>query len=225
VILAGEVTLSEEWGQALANYVQRGGTLVICADQISGRGIASLKLPLMGEAKESDSFEWNGKSFPSNVFRYNPISAEGATVLAKVGNDAAATLSKFGEGHIVLISAPLGLGIDQRPIPILGLLMQRLVQGLMPIKVTGEVEFALNKLDTGGWVVTLFNNRGIIKPQHGILPTEHGESQSVTISTSLPIKSGTEWIAASEVQIKQVDAHSEFKLIVPAGGVRIVEIK
>src|SRR5205085_12223148 len=102
-------------------------------------------------------------------------------------------VSRLGEGHIVLISAPLGLGIDQRPIPALGLLMQRLVEGLTPIKVTGEVEWALNKLDNGGWAITLFNNRGVIKPQHGILPTEHGEIQNVTYSTTFPIKTTTEW--------------------------------
>src|SRR5205814_1134410 len=59
VIMAGEVTLSDEWGTALANYVQSGGTLVVCADQMLGRGIASLKLPLMDATKEADAFDWN----------------------------------------------------------------------------------------------------------------------------------------------------------------------
>ncbi|HEV8379205.1 MAG TPA: hypothetical protein VGP99_10175, partial [Tepidisphaeraceae bacterium] len=225
VILAGEVPLSEEWGKAIADYVQRGGTLVVSAEQLSGRGVGALQFPLMGEAKEADTFEWNGKTIASNVFRYQPIAAEGSAVLARVANDAVVTVSKRGEGQIVMVSVPLGFGIDQQPVPALGLLMQRLVEGLVPIKVSGEVEWALNKLDDGGWAVTLFNNRGVIKPQHGILPTEHAEMQAVTISTALRLKTATEWLAASDIQVKQDGGRSQVTLVVPAGGVRIVQIR
>src|SRR5205814_2585410 len=222
VILAGEVTLSEEWGSALANYVQRGGTLVVCGDQMLGRGVGSLKIPIFNDTKEADAIEWNGKTVASNVFRYRPISADGSNVLAKAGGDALVTSTKSGEGQIITIAVPLGLGIDRRPVPVLGLLMQRLVEGLVPIKVSGEVEWALNRLDNGGWAITLFNNRGVIKPQHGILPTEHGEIQNVTISTTFPIKTATEWIAGSEVQ---QNAPTKITLTVPAGGVRIIEMR
>ena len=145
--------------------------------------------------------------------------------MAKVGNDPLVTVSKRGKGQIVLVSVPLGLGIDQRPVPALGLLMQRLVEGLAPVKVSGEVEWTLNKLEDGGWAVMLFNNRGVIKPQHGILPTEHGEVRSVTISTMLPVRNASEWIAESEVQIKKDGATSTVELLVPAGGARIVELR
>jgi hypothetical protein len=205
--------------------VQHGGTLVVCADQMLGRGVASLKLPLMDAAREAEDFEWNGKSIASNLFRYHPIAGEGQTVLAKAGNDPLVTMSKWGEGQIVMISVPLGMGIDQRPIPLLGLLMQRLVEGLVPVKVSGEVEWALNKLDNAGWAITLFNNRGVIKPQHGILPTEHGEAQQVTISTPLPVKNASEWIADAQVELKQEGSRSQVKLQVPAGGVRVVELR
>jgi hypothetical protein len=225
VILAGEVTLSEEWGKALAQYVERGGILVVCAEQMLGRGVGGLTLPGTGDVKEADEFEWDGKKVGANVFRYRPIDGGGARVLAKVGDDALVTASKRGEGQIVWVSVPLGLGIDQRPAPMLGLLMQQLVEGLTPVKVSGEVEWALNKLDDGGWAVALFNNRGVIKPQHGILPTEHGERQSVTISTALPIKKAREWIAGSDIQVKQDGVRSLVSVEVPAGGVRIVEIR
>jgi hypothetical protein len=225
VILAGEVTLSEEWGKALAQYVERGGTLVICSDQLLGRGVGGLTLPGTGDVKEAEAFEWEGEKVGANVFRYRPIDSGGARILAKVGDDALVTVSKRGEGQIVWMSVPLGLGIDQRPVPVLGLLMQRLVEGLTPVKVSGEVEWVLNKLDDGGWAVMLFNNRGVIKPQHGILPTEHGDRQSVTISTALPVKKASEWIAGADVQIKQDGARSQVMLEVPAGGVRIVELR
>jgi hypothetical protein len=225
VILAGEVTLSQEWGRALVRYVEGGGTLVVCEDQLSGPGFDAMQLPQMSGTKETEAFAWNGKEVQSNVFHYRPIISEGAQVLAKVGDDSVITVSKRGMGQIVLISVPLGLGIDQQPVPVLGLLMQRLVEGLEPVKVSGEMEWALNKLDDGGWAVTLFNNRGVIKPQHGILPTEHAEKQSVMIWTALPVKKTSEWVAGADVQIKQAGGRSQMILEVPAGGVRIVEIR
>ncbi|HEV8605030.1 MAG TPA: hypothetical protein VGQ99_06670 [Tepidisphaeraceae bacterium] len=225
VILAGEVTLSEEWGKALAQYVERGGTLVVCAEQLLGRGVGGLTLPGTGDVKEAEEFEWEGKKVGANVFRYRPIDSGGARVLAKVGDDALVTASRRGEGQIVWVSVPLGLGIDQRPVPVLGLLMQRLVKGLLPVKVSGEVEWVLNKLDDSGWAVTLLNNRGVIKPQHGVLPTEHGERISVVVTTAVSVTKATEWIAGSDVQVKQDGARSQVTVEVPAGGVRIVELR
>jgi hypothetical protein len=135
------------------------------------------------------------------------------------------TLAKQGQGQLVYISIPLGLGIDQRPTAILGLLMRELVAGLVPIKVHGEVEWALNKLEDGGWAVTLLNNRGVIKPQHGILPTEHDQRQAVRISTSFAVKSAREWMTDSTIEVNANGTGSRVSLIVPAGGVRIVEIR
>src|SRR2546423_265357 len=57
VILAGEVSISQEWAKALSGYMERGGTLVVCGDQISGEGAGGLNLPQMGPTAEADSME------------------------------------------------------------------------------------------------------------------------------------------------------------------------
>jgi hypothetical protein len=145
-------------------------------------------------------------------------------VLAKVGDDAVVSVSKRGEGQVVFVSVSLGLGVDQRPVPVLGLLMRELVEGLVPVTVSGEVEWAINKLPDG-WAVTLLNNRGVIKPQHGILPTEHGQEQYVTIRTSVATKSAKEWMTDAAVEVMQEGETARMRVVVPAGGVRIVEMK
>jgi len=71
----------------------------------------------------------------------------------------------------------------------------------------------------------LFNNRGVIKPQHGVLPTEHGEKQAVTISTALPIQKANEWLTGANVEVRRDEDRSRIGLTVPAGGVRIVELR
>ena len=53
VVLNGEVTLTTAWGKALADYLSRGGTLIVSDEQLSGPGVAELSLPEMGDAAES----------------------------------------------------------------------------------------------------------------------------------------------------------------------------
>jgi len=82
-------------------------------------------------------------------------------------------------------------------------------------------------IETDGGVhnVRVFNNRGVIKPQHGILPTEHGEREVVTIHSTMGLTKASEWITGSTVEVKKDGAASTIELVVPAGGVRIIELQ
>ncbi len=57
------------------------------------------------------------------------------------------------------------------------MLLRQVAQNLVPLSVKGDVEYVINRLDDGGWLIALLNNRGIDKPQHGILPTDYREAQ------------------------------------------------
>src|SRR5262249_49183649 len=152
LIAGGEVTLTDEWGQALRDYVSAGGTLVACADQFQGPGVKALNLPAFGAEKEASAFTWTptGATVPSNVFRYRTQSPDHGRVLAAAPDGAPiAVLHKRGRGQLVLISVPLGLGVDERPVPVLGLLLRHLTEGLVPVRVTGDVEWVANRLDDG----------------------------------------------------------------------------
>ncbi len=48
----------------------------------------------------------------------------------------------------------------------------------------GDVEYSLNRNETG-WVVTLLNNPGNYKPQHGLGIPRREEGATVTLTTSL----------------------------------------
>ena len=223
LIADGEVPLSQEWGRALRDYIESGGTLVVCANQFSGPGAAELKLPDVGALIEASSFQWKlaGNQVLSNVFRFHPSAADGAQVLAETADGKPiATLSRRGKGQLVYVGIPLGLGIDQRPVPILSLLMRHLAQDLMPARVQGDVEWAVNRLDDGGLLLAILNNRGVPKPQHGILPTDHREAQHVTITTGFVPRRSEEWIAGAAPQWLGASAH----LAIPPGAVRLVTV-
>lgn len=227
LVASGQVPISSEWGHALHDYVRAGGTLVVCLDQLSGPGVAELGIPAPGDQAEASSFRWKltNEAFSSNVFHYTPLTANGASVLAEtLDGKPIVTLTRQGDGQLITIGIPLGLGIDERPTPILSMLMRHLSQGLLPVKVTGDVEWALNRLDDGGWLVTLLNNRGVIKPEHGVLPTDYREAQDVTLTTSFKIAQCREWVASQPLHAAGEGGGGIIRLAVPAGAVRQIRV-
>ena len=93
------------------------------------------------------------------------------------------------------------------------------------VKVGGDVEWTLNRLDDGGWVVGLLNNRGINKPQHGVNPTDHREAQDVTLTASFAVESSQEWMTETPVAWKAEAGRSTVKITVPAGAVRLIALR
>ncbi len=215
VVLAGEVPLNKEWERALDAYVAGGGTVVVCAGQSGGQfGIAGKSLGLASEFR----WEMTGAAVSSNRFRF--VVLKGGTPLATVDGQQVASLEKRGKGQIIRVGVPLGLGIDERPVPILSLLMRHLAAGIVPIHVDGDVEWTLNHLADGGWLVAILNNRGVFKPQHGMLQTDHRESVAATIRPAFRISRCEEWTTGDA----PVPSGGAVALTVPAGGVRLVAL-
>jgi hypothetical protein len=223
IVLNGEVTLSPEWGKKLAGYVEAGGTLVVTDGQMSGAGVAELKLPELGPRAEDVGFRWEptGKAVTSQRFRYRPIP--GGRPLATTAGGAIASAFDRGQGRLVVLSVPLGLGIDGAAVPLVGLVLAHARQGLLPVEVQGEVEWLLNRTEKG-WVVTLLNPAGPTRLQHGVGPTDYRQARPVVIRTAKPATGAAEWFTESPLQPTAAGGGSELRLTVPAGGVRIVEI-
>jgi hypothetical protein len=227
LIAAGEISLSSEWGRTLRDYVRRGGTLVACADQLRGPGVEMLDLPPPGPEREASAFTWTmtGERVPSNLFRYYELPSTKDRLLATAPDGTSVAIArKRGQGQVIFVGVPLGLGIDDRPVPILSLLMRHLTEGQVPLKVTGDVEWTLNRLEDGGWLVALFNNRGVLKPQHGVLPTNLGEAQTVILRLPAPVRKSAEWLTETEVPWQAAGRGSVTQLTVPAGAVRLVAV-
>jgi hypothetical protein len=225
VILTGEVALSAAWGQKLADYLEKGGAIILCDDHLTGPGVAALKLPERGGAAEADTFRWQptGKAVASQRFRYRPI--QGGQALASTASGAAiAAAFERGKGRLVFLSVPRGLGIDGAATPLVALVLAHARQGLLPLEVRGEVEWLLNRTDKG-WIVTLLNPAGNNRLQHGVGPTDYRQERAVTIHTAQPVASAVEWFTDSPLEVAREAKQATIRITVPAGGVRIVELR
>jgi hypothetical protein len=219
VVAAGDIPLTTDEGKRLAKYVEDGGTLVVADDHLTGPGAAVLALAKGGAVAEAEGFTWNGEKAPSQRFRYRPL--EGGKPLATVDGKSFCTAYDRGKGRLIVLAVPRGLGIDRSAHPVLPRLLARLTSGLTPVDVRGDVEWMLNRTATG-WIVTLFNAAGQSKPQQGITPTDYRENRVVTIRTSRPIATASDWLFPEEtLTVKD----GELKLTVQAGSVRVVELK
>ena len=86
------------------------------------------------------------------------------------------------------------------------------------MKITGDVEYLINRT-ANGWIVTLLNNNGVFKPQQGMARVDR--SAYVTVTIGAHIKSATEWISDAPLKSN----NGIISLQIAPGGIAIVEIR
>jgi hypothetical protein len=199
---AGDVELGGAMTKSLDDYVKAGGTLVVNVE-------AAKKLPpaLLGFTPGTNLIraeEWTPAggaaqaTTPFNVVEAKPTAAQ---VLATAGKDAPLVVrNAVGNGAVITVLVPRGLGIDERAHPVLPYLMNGLTRDLLPVQVTlpdgkplsGELLYQVNRTKDG-YVVLLMNNRGVDKTQNGVARVDRRQYVDVVIQTKQPVKSAKEW--------------------------------
>lgn len=239
VVATGDIELTAAEGQRLAQYVQSGGTLVVADAQLTGPGAAALQLPATAAAGEGYGYRWlaSGHVQPSQLYRFKeiviPPAAAGAppklrTLAATPDGKAFCAAEDRGAGRLIYLSVPRGLGIDRTIHPVFPRLIAHLSSGQMPVEVQGDVEWLVNKTNTG-WAVTLMNPAGQDKPQHGITPTDYRKNRHVTIRGRVPFTTARDRLLPDDA-LKVVPgltpaSGASVKVEVPAGSVKIIELK
>lgn len=228
VIVAGDIDLTAAEGRRLAQYIERGGTLLVADVHLTGPGAEALELPSVGATAEAGGYHWLGSAEvqPSQTFRYRQMASPkdakaGFRALATTpdGDVFCAAIDR-GAGRLIYLSVLRGLGIDQMAHPVLPRLFAHLTRGLMPIEVRGDVNWLVNRAPTG-WMVTLLNPAGQDKPQQGITPTDYRQNRAVTIVSHVPFRAARDRLLPDEILSIQTN---RVLLEVPAGGVRIIEL-
>jgi hypothetical protein len=158
-----------------------------------------------------------GRKVASQRFRCRQLEGGRPLAVTPDGKVFCAAYDR-GEGRLIVLSVPRGLGIDRAAVPALPLLFAHLTRGLMPVEVSGNVEWLVNRTKTG-WIVTLLNPAGQAKPQQGITPTDFRENRAVTIRSAGPIAGASDWLFPDEPLVPR---GKTLELVVPAGRVRIV---
>jgi hypothetical protein len=233
VIATGGIELTAPEGKRLAEYVEKGGTLLVADSHLTGPGVAELKLPLSEKVAsavgEADGYRWlkDENVQPSGRFRYRPLSSAAGRPLARTPDGKVfCTAIDRGKGRLIHLSVPHGLTISRQLHPVVARLLAHLTRGLMPIEVDGDVQWLVNRTATG-WCVTLLNPAGQLKPQQGITPTDYRENRYVTIRCgTLPIQTARDRLEPEgQVLIGRKGPNTYVGITVPAGGVRIMELK
>lgn len=227
VVVAGDIDITPAEGKRLKQYVEQGGTLVVADGQLIGAGASEIGLPKMAAAAEADGYVWAGEKEPSKSQRYSYRAIEGGTPLATTPDGKTiASYFDVGKGRLVVLSVPRGLGIDRQLTPMMARLMRSITTGLMPVEVTGDVEWLVNKTPTG-WIVTIINPYGQDKPQQGITPTDYRQNRTVTLRVKVPVKSAVDRLLPSDAMtIKDgPDGTKEIEATILAGSLRLIELK
>jgi hypothetical protein len=231
IVVGGSVDWNAEWAQKLEQYVRKGGVVVLNSAQVKGLGPQLLGVSITDTVLEADTARCLStgeatQNLSGQLFRYNKLDLKGANVLIESpGGDPLVTINKLGKGSVVFSALPDLLGIDERITPFAAHMLAHLFSNATPIKVIGDVEYLINRKDDS-WVVTLFNNNGVFKPQQGLAQVDRSARVTARISLSgKTIQSATEWLGEKSLEVQRSSGRPEVIIEIPAGGIAIVELK
>jgi hypothetical protein len=227
LVAGGSLEWSHGWSRKLDEYVRKGGVVVLNSSQVKGLSPEFLGVRITATLAEADAARClaeGSANLSGQVFRYNKVELRGAQVLIESSTgDPLVTVNKVGEGSVLFCALPDLLGMDERITPFAAHMLAHLFSNATPVKVNGDVEYLINRKE-GSWVVTLFNNNGVLKPQQGLAHVDR--NALVTARISLPvIQSAAEWLEDKKLTVKRTTGGSEVNITLPAGGIAIVELK
>jgi hypothetical protein len=157
------------------------------------------------------------------LYRFERTEPRGAEVLMKTpAGDPLVTVNRLGRGRVVFCAVPDLLGLDERLVPAAAHMLEHLLADATPVAVRGDVEYLVNRNERG-WVVTLFNNRGVYKPQQGLAEVKRDEYEDVSLSLG-GLARADEWTTDEELPVRHDGGADVVRLRVPPGGVRVVEL-
>ncbi len=231
IVVGGLVEWSPQWIQRLVDYVKSGGTLVLNSAQIKSVPADLIGLRLTGATGEAHNARCLSpgevaQDLHGQVFRYEKLELKGALALITTTNDEPlVTVNKVGKGAVVFAAVPDLLGEDERITPFAAHLLAHVFADAAPIKVSGDVEYLVNRNDNG-WVITLFNNNGVVKPQQGMAQVDRGAYINATISLpGQPIQKALDWTNEKEVEVKNQNGQIGVTVSIAPGGVSIIELR
>ncbi len=229
---AGDVELGGATTAELEAYVKAGGTLVV--NTVAKKGLSDAFLGFAGSNTFDTASDWNtgdSEAKPTTPFRVERVTLQGAEVLAWASLKAPLVVrNKVGDGAVITVLVPHGLGLDERAHPALPYLMNGLTQKLLPVDVrlpngdplNGELMYQVNKTKDG-YLVMLMNNRGVDKTQNGVARVDRRQAVDVVVKTRTAAKNVREVSALTKLAV-ETGGHTEIRVTVHPGDVQVIEI-
>src|SRR2546423_372580 len=230
VVVGGRIDWSAVWAKKLEDYVRNGGVVVLNSAQAKGLSEDFSGVHVTGASAEADDArcliaQESGMDLSGQLFRYERIERRAGTqvLMQTPSGDALVTSRALGRGRVIFCALPDFLGEDERITPFAAHMLAHLFSNATPLRVSGDVEYLINRTQHG-WVVTLFNNRGVLKPQQGLAQVDRSARVDATISLSGGrVTEARDWISDSVVEVKRENGQEQVRVNLPAGGISIVE--
>lgn len=230
ILLVGdlEARMNKSLAEKLIQYVKKGGTLLINAEQTHGLFPADF----LGAGIEDKRHTGNtardlldGKRWRCHSYEYCGVKPTTAKpLIVNDGDDSLVIMNKYGKGTVVLSTPAYLLGVDNQALPFVPYLLSHLINGLLPVKVIGDVQYVLNK-KPGTWIVTIINNRGIYKTPLSQPTVNEHETADVELVFKGDSSVVREWIENKTLVSKKEGNQTSVKLRIPPGDIRIVEFE
>lgn len=226
-VLVGEYGENAEMEGILRSYVKAGGTLVLNAKQVT----SGFPTSFTGVAV------WDGWKDGDRSF--SALVPGAAAVLRRdaVGR-ATFTVNRFGKGLVIVCAEDWlvpwygddgegqarALGDTQIGSPIrypdIEWLLAWLEDGLLPVRVSGDIQYGINRTPAG-WGVYLINNKGVRKAWDRPQEVQDGAETVEIDASAIPHSSAVEHVVGDPVRIDG----GVLRIAVPYGDVRVVEIR
>lgn len=231
VIVGGQVNWTPAWAAKLEDYVRRGGVVILNAAQIKGLPSGLLGIRATGETGEAHNARCLSPNEPpadlhGGIFRFEQIELKGAQpLIVTPSNQPLVTVNQVGRGKLIFVAVPDLLGEDERLTTFAAHLLAHLAADATPVKVDGDVEYLVNR-NSRGWVVTLFNDNGVFKPQQGLAQVDRSATVTVTVSLrGTGIANAGEWTSNQPLAVERRNGAADRVTVrVGAGGVAVVEL-
>lgn len=231
VIVGGQINWTSAWAKKLEDYVRKGGTVVLNAAQVKGLPDEMLGLRMSGETGEAHNARCLSPAEPpqdlhGQIFRYEKVELKSAqSLITTTLNEPLVTVNRFGRGKVVFVAVPDLLGEDERLTPLAAHVLTHLTADVTAVTVEGDVEYLINR-NSRGWVVTIFNDNGVFKPQQGLAQVDRNAKVTATISLrGLAISSANEWTTDQPLTIRKKSGTPDLVSVdIAAGGIAVVEL-
>ncbi len=231
VVVGGRMDWSAQWVKQISEYVKAGGTLVVNAAQIKGLPPELLGVTLTGAIGEADAARClspgeAAMDLTGQMFRFEKIELKGARALmTSDAGEPLGTVNEVGKGLVVFCALPDLLGQDERITPFAAHMLAHVFNDATPVKVRGDVEYLINR-NASGWVVTLFNNNGVYKPQQGMPQVDRNAYVNVLLSIpGKKIQDAVDWISDEKLGVKNQNAEDTVTIRLAPGAVSIIALK
>lgn len=229
IFLVGGVEIDKELAQKLLNYVKAGGTVVVNSTQVNEYlpeeflG-ASIKKKTKESTRIFSKLEGNLIS-SSQRFTFPLVTLKKAKLLMVDEEDnPLVTINRYGKGNVLLTLPHYLLDSKNEPLSLISHLLGHITSGLLPVKVIGDCEYMINKVDDG-WIITLINNKGVSKGLYHAAIIDIRETKDISLVFNGVPEEVEEWINEEKVACKREGNLTKVHLSLLPGEVKIVKIK